>query len=691
MLSLLMTVPLGLVVVTPVFTQSPPHFTITLIASLNNPFRVQVAQVIANELPKIGIDTDLVLLGWDDLVVHLTGSLSHADYAGDGFDIGLIGLYADSNDLSAGNMYWERLGTSFHSSSVDPASLGFNWYPVENETLDGILENSANTSNFEKRKEYTHQALDMIVWDIHPMTGLYQEVDPFYIRDNVQGFDAYRFPIEEIYFADDQSTGHGQVNELIVASSRRPFDYNPVFSWLQVSHPPLDLMRILTHNWWRIHNSYLTVSPAFCGLLGLNSSLHYVPGLLRQLPYPVAVENNYTHVLSSLDPDLATVWELELREDIYWHEGYGYRMDNATHREILKLDADDLVWYFKALLNDTGPPLDQSDRFNFQLVFGTDPEKAIIKKDQYRVQFHLTKSEAERRGKPSMFALFLCSILPQHILDPTYNALGLGTGVRADHTSAPSYQDWETDDYNLGYRTAGDITHAATIGNGAYVLYPGENEAQQTVTLTSFNHYFKDNDTSYWQALVEKRPDKYIYKWIPKKETALRELEQGEIDLMDIQYLGTSEYPVMRNKTGINVVKQLSSGLQEMSYNIMNGAGGKLADVNVRLAISHMIPRQDIVNYLSDGLNEPNFMPYLKQSPYYPDDIEPITYNITKAIEYMEKAGYEMGPYMSTSTPGFEILSIFVTLGAMTAAVLIYRHRKREKRFSLPPQKKNDL
>ncbi|MFQ5980915.1 MAG: hypothetical protein ACE5OZ_22480 [Candidatus Heimdallarchaeota archaeon] len=46
----------------------PGYFSVTLVAPTNNPARVQHAQVITRELWKIGIDADLMLVGWDPLV-----------------------------------------------------------------------------------------------------------------------------------------------------------------------------------------------------------------------------------------------------------------------------------------------------------------------------------------------------------------------------------------------------------------------------------------------------------------------------------------------------------------------------------------------------------------------------------------------------------------------------------------------
>jgi ABC-type oligopeptide transport system substrate-binding subunit len=632
-----MTLSMGIAMVQP--TQGVDYlFTTTLIAPTNNPVRVQHAQLITNELPKIGIQGNLILVGWDVLIPRMMGSLTHADYSGGGFDIGFVGW--------TGSIVPSGPFQFFHSSGIDPASWASNYYPVDNETLDGMLEFTMNTTDFDQRKEWISKVLKSVVWDIHPVTGIYQDEAVFFMRDNIRGFDSQRFPaVEEMYFDGGVSAGHGQVNELIVASTSRPQDYNPVIS----------------NSWY----DTIVWAPAFSGMVERDSDLNFVASMLTELPYPVAVENNYTGLVSSTDPNTATVWEVELRNDVYWHEGYGYTY--AADQAVLNVDADDVVWYYKINIDDNGPA--NPSRPYFQFVFGTDPDKAVYKVDQYTVQFHLDNLYADIM---TMFG----TVLPKHILDATGDE-GHGVGVCKDGTTIGGYADWDTMDYNQGKRTSGDTTHAATIGNGAYYIYPGENEIQQTVTLNSFDHYFKDGDT-YWDSLVTNRPDKYIYTWIGNKDAAEIALENGDIDIMDSQFAAGKDYPVMKNKPGIAVEKQLDWGYQTMGYNILNGAAGKLANKYVRLAISHMLPRQDVVDYLLGGLGQPSFVPFPQQSPYWDDDLEPIVYNYTKALEYMTAAGYNITPFITgTATPGFEALAFFLALGGMGAIVLIYRHRRR--------------
>ncbi|MFX0090493.1 MAG: ABC transporter substrate-binding protein, partial [Candidatus Hodarchaeota archaeon] len=627
------------------FSQEKEYiFSTTLIAPTGNPIRVQFAQLTTQELLNVGIKATLILVGWDVLITRMMGSETHADYAGGGFDIGFVGW--------SGGIVPTDLFQFFHSSNIDPASWASNYYPVNNKTLDEMLEFTMNTTDFAQRKAWIGKVLKAIVWDIHPVTGIYQHEEVYYLRDNIRGFCSNRFPKpEELYFANGQSAGHGQVNEILVASVSPPYDFNPVVS----------------NSWY----DTIAVAPAFTGLLERDKNLNFVPGMAKYFPYPVAVRNNYTGEISSKDVNTATVWELKLREDVYWHEGYGYRMSNITHRDILRFDADDVVWYYTINCLDypNGPsnPL----RSFFQYVFGREPEKAIIKVDRFTVQFHLKNFYSD------LFTM-LGTVLPQHILDPNYDALGLGPGVRADKTVASKYSGWHSDDYNLGKRSRGDMAYPATIGNGAYVLYPGTNESTQTVTLTKWNHYFKDN-ASDWSSLIANRPDKYIYTWIANKDAAEIALAEGDIDIMDSRYAAGRDYSIMITKPGINATKQLDWGYQSMGYNILHGAQGYLTNKWIRLALSHLVPRQQIITALLNGLGQPSFVPFPQQSPFWPDDLEPIVYNVTKALEYLERAGFTglLSRYNVEYSSGLEILPFLIAIGTITV-LFSYRNRKNK-------------
>ncbi|MFX1251462.1 MAG: ABC transporter substrate-binding protein [Promethearchaeota archaeon] len=383
--------------------------------------------------------------------------------------------------------------------------------------------------------------------------------------------------------------------------------------------------------------------------------------LLTKLPYPVAIKNNHTGLESSTDPNFATVWEIELRDDIYWHEGYGYTM--ADHEDILQVDADDVLFTFNLILDDAGPS-PCTARPGWQHLLGDDLSLAVVKKDRYHIQFHFETRDAD------LFNDFEQFLFPQHILS-------LGT-IRADGSVAPTdYSGWATDDWNLGHRTEG-YTGPAVIGTGPYILWPGENSIAQTITESKNPYWHLKDEPAYANMF-----DKYIYTWITNKDAALEALEEAEIDLMDPQFHAEKDYRNWVNRSGIFIQKVLDWGCQTVGINTAYGTG--LTDVNVRLAISHMCPRQDMVDYLLGGLGQPAFMHIPLQNPFYPADIEPIRYNFTRALEYMEKAGYNTS-ILHQRVSGFNFFDIsLISLGiqAIIIGVLLLLVRKKRSKGRL--------
>jgi ABC-type transport system substrate-binding protein len=314
----------------------------------------------------------------------------------------------------------------------------------------------------------------------------------------------------------------------------------------------------------------------------------------------------------------------------------------AAHEDTLKVDADDVVFTFDLILNDNGPS-PCAARLNWQRLLGNDSSLAVIKKDRYHVQFHLQTIDG------NLMTYFGQKLVPGHIL-------ALGT-IRADGSVAPAdYSSWDDDDWNLGKRT-GEYLGPAVIGNGPYSLWPGEDYASQTISETQNPYWHLRNEPVYQNMF-----DKYIYRWITSKDAALVALEQAEIDLMDPEFHAEKDYPDMKDKAGVAVMKQLDWGYRTLGYNILHGAGDKLANKWVRLAIAHMVPSQDIVDYLLGGLGQANFAPFPKQSPFWPIDLRPIEYNQTKALDYLERAGYNVTPFREeTSTSSSSLSPLFLS------------------------------
>ncbi|MFX1252413.1 MAG: ABC transporter substrate-binding protein [Promethearchaeota archaeon] len=645
-------------------------FTMTLLVPrTGDRERIQSGYIIANELQKIGIGVDLVLMMWETFDQRVFYDPTPADYTGGGFDAILIGWL--------GIMNYEVPYTCYASSYIGPGNN--NYFPLQNETLDALIELWDNAPTFEEEKDYTRQIFDLIAWDLVPETAIYQPELALFHRDNVRGvsLEGDYLSYAEMFFSDGHSHGHNQTNELVIGTTypNKALEKKHgslYWNWLVEAERDSWGIGLINPDFYALNNPGFRVKQSY----DISTGTYILEPLgYAKLPYPAAgVPNNHTGIPSPAGESNATVWEIELSQDVYWHEGYGYNM--STHGDILKVDADDVVFTYETLFNPDSNYYGWGiNRLNWlRYVFGADPTHAIIKRDPWHVQFHFTFPPTTNgagywTGKCPYFPF----LFPQHILDPTYDA-GYGMGIRADGSVAPNLTDWPDDNFNRGTRTP-PYTGPGVIGNGPYIF---EGNDSETITFVKNPYWFLNDDPRF-----NKRPDKIIKRggfWTNPVAGIQALCIDASVDLLDSEVEAMYDMRPNAIAPGVNYTARLDPFIQTLGFNILNGAGGNLANADVRLAISHMIPRQDIVDLLFQGWAQPNFLHIHRDSPFYPHEIEPIQYNLTRALEYMERAGYNMDPYKPThrATSGFGELVCFVSLGGMAVVVLVSRAKKRQ-------------
>ena len=137
------------------------------------------------------------------------------------------------------------------------------------------------------------------------------------------------------------------------------------------------------------------------------------------------------------------------------------------------------------------------------------------------------------------------------------------------------------------------------------------------------------------------------------------------------------------------VVLQEGTGRQEIGYNLRHpifGSGVETplgmsdpsraaeAAAYVRIAFDYAIPRQLIIDNLLAGYGQPGATNMLPSQPYYNTDIIPRSYDLTKAREYLQKAGYTVpGKPAPIELPSFILgmsTSIYGTYTAPTGELL---------------------
>jgi len=215
------------------------------------------------------------------------------------------------------------------------------------------------------------------------------------------------------------------------------------------------------------------------------------------------------------------------------------------------------------------------------------------------------------------------------------------------------------------------------FGMGPYMLneYDGTN---QVIHLTA-NPYFDD-----WYGLAPNFDDLY-FEFYANKEGAVSALASGLVDMVDSQYYVQIEE--LAGISGIDYTLTDDPGNQEMSINMLQPyiGTGELCPIsspesgkNIRKAISHLVPRDVIVEEILNGLGYPATTHWPRVSVGYDFDLEPYEYSVVKALEYMEAAGYDVVyPTETTLQSGLGFVAFLSILSLAGAVQLFVLKRKK--------------
>ena len=141
----------------------------------------------------------------------------------------------------------------------------------------------------------------------------------------------------------------------------------------------------------------------------------------------------------------------------------------------------------------------------------------------------------------------------------------------------------------------------------------------------------------YWggRALI----DRAEFRTIPEDGTRLLAFEGGEIDLFQG---GMVPGELARLESDDNFVVQRAPGTG-YTYLGMNLDSEALDDVRVRQAISHVIPRDAIVERILEGIGEPGISMLSPDMPWFNPDVRRFDYDPEAARVLLAEAGYEDG------------------------------------------------
>lgn len=174
--------------------------------------------------------------------------------------------------------------------------------------------------------------------------------------------------------------------------------------------------------------------------------------------------------------------------------------------------------------------------------------------------------------------------------------------------------------------------------------------------------------------------DRWIFRIIPERSTAIAAAEKGEVDVVHYQSVPPADVERLQKVPQVKVLTYLHPGFNGIGFNLNHPA---LNNVNVRWAISYALPRQHIIDNILKGMGAPGAGPVPVQVTWaYNKEYNSgtIPYDLEKARQLMEQAGYRY-EYLrpAAEARGFAMGTFIggLVVGAvLTLAILIFGRRR---------------
>ncbi|MDQ6929497.1 MAG: peptide ABC transporter substrate-binding protein [Candidatus Eremiobacteraeota bacterium] len=268
-------------------------------------------------------------------------------------------------------------------------------------------------------------------------------------------------------------------------------------------------------------------------------------------------------------------------------------------------DADDVVFTEQAVLN---PANNAVSRGGWDLITKLDEP------DKYTVVFHLKKPYSSALVTFFSTAGGNPSILPKHILGglpninkAPYNSLPVGIGPF-------KYQSWKRGD---------------------------------AVTLVPDPKYFRG----------QPKLKKVIFKLIPSRDTVMSELQSGELDLW--YPVPGSYYARLKDMgPGVTALRQPSYLFNHLDFNLTSP---RVKDKVVREALRYALDRKTIREKIYHGVGIVQESPLSPSAPYATKGIADVPFDIAKANQTLDQAGWARGPDGVRQKDGVKLNLSFVT------------------------------
>jgi ABC-type transport system substrate-binding protein len=310
-------------------------------------------------------------------------------------------------------------------------------------------------------------------------------------------------------------------------------------------------------------------------------------------------------------------------------------------------------------------------------VIGSPDNVKII--DDYTVEFDL----------PDPYAYFVTSILDR---------TGYGMMLPKHVLENVPLSEWKTHPFNTASGSytvdngTGTYTAYGPIGTGPYV-YAAHDTSTLSNVLTKNENYW--NKAALESAGIFGIQTYYVIQLLDS-DPAIAALKSGAVDILDSQYHLESKLSSFDSAWG-QYVSYDAFGVQELGFNMKHPIFGTGVDTPlgkqdpsraaeaaryVRQAISHLIPRQQIIDEITEGYGTLGVTtPITRVTAGFDTSLQAYSYDPTLAKSLLAAAGYDTGVAPPASDIwgqyGLYIIAAVVVVIIAVVAVVVWKMRKK--------------
>ncbi|MFX1283214.1 MAG: ABC transporter substrate-binding protein [Promethearchaeota archaeon] len=596
------------VLVTPVIgaREPDPFFTVNIMLPTNNLERLQYSEAIASELEKIGIGVNLEMTTWAEIFPRIFYGEA-PPYSEGGYDVCFFGVDIGSSTSHPGGTLEDTY------KNIPPEGVNvMHWASDREDQMNyGADESESLIESIMTNVNYTETKDELIEWqklwyDVLPNIMLYNQYEVFGISKGLYGYDPLKDPLRSLETQWMDSSYQGSNDTVVLAGNMPCYSFNAMI----------------------VPNDYENTD-IYCALPPLDSLVGNTPSSDLLLPSNTnreewMVENFDTTEYLELYPRVAAgmgkysenglQYNISVRDDVFWHDGH-------------QLDAWDVAFSFQAHYYFENIPHDQE-------IFRIDVNPFIIEdKDKDGFYEHIS-FQFNRKYAPFETDILGLPLFPEHILgDPEEHGYINGT-FDFNTWIVPPYS-WQSHSFNTGNPAhPGGLN--GPIGCGS-VVFKNVNRITNEINFQKFENIRWDNASGTWVSTANNShflikngkltsmPTYAKFVVETNLDEAIEKMKTGVVNILDPWFLDVfhSDTEILaeileelQSEPSIQPILSEGTIWQAMYFNPKFNEGGvrHLNKKGVRHAISHMIPRTEIIENLLHGLGIPAYNPLLRTS-----------------------------------------------------------------------------